>query len=169
LRRTPAAEVPQRLTSMHYSATNSVLMGTVRQTREITRDGPNGPGRAVHGDPSDFSVEYLRFQRPRHVPMNSSFRPFISASFGPGLTIFTACSAYFNGPDAVVTTAAFALTVVYGIAETALLSYTSIDAVELKGPSLLVKGSETEESPSGQHNRHLIRFSDSPQPPARAA
>lgn len=69
--------------------------------------------------------------------MSTPLRSLLSASVGPALAVFTACSAYLNGPLAFATTLGFGLTVVWGIVEIALLSYTPVSSIELEGPSLL--------------------------------
>ncbi|MBE2212763.1 MAG: hypothetical protein IAE82_02755 [Opitutaceae bacterium] len=69
--------------------------------------------------------------------MSTPTRSIFSASIGPALTLSTAVSAYVNGPLAAMTTVAFGLTVVWGIVEIALLSYTPIASIDLDGPSAL--------------------------------
>lgn len=100
--------------------------------------------------------------------MSTPVRSFLSASVGPGLTVFTAASAYFNGPLAFATTLGFGLAVVWGIVEIALLSYTPVASIDLDGsPSLL----EDELAPTDTADTHarVLAFSDRGTPERQAA
>ncbi len=100
--------------------------------------------------------------------MSPSVRSFFSASIGPGLTLFTACSAAYYGPLALVTTVSFIVTVLYGIIEIALLSYTPIDSIELNGPSLLIDDS-LEENASADRDSAILEFPSAREHTSRAA
>jgi len=97
--------------------------------------------------------------------MSTPTRSILSASIGPGLTLFTAISAYVNGPLAAITTIAFGLTVVWGIIEIAILTYTPISSIELDGPSLL----EMPEENSAEADDKLVAFDGAHTPDARRA
>ncbi len=92
--------------------------------------------------------------------MSTPTRSFLSASIGPGLTLATALSAYANGPLAATTTIAFGLTVVWGIIEIALLSYTPIASIELEGPSLLEIDASSTDSADTAGAGKVVAFPD---------
>lgn len=98
--------------------------------------------------------------------MSTPLRSILSASVGPGLTVFTAASAAFNGPLAFSTTLGFGLTVVWGIVELALLSYTPVASIELDGPSLLLEDPNVGDEPTDEK---LVAFSDPTPARSRAA
>jgi hypothetical protein len=80
--------------------------------------------------------------------MSTPIRSTLSASIGPGLTLLTAASAYVNGPMSTITTLAFVLTVIWGLAETALLSYTPIASIDLDEPTRLSTGMDDAPAPA---------------------
>lgn len=92
--------------------------------------------------------------------MSTPTRSFFSASIGPGLTLATALSVYANGPLAATTTIAFGLTVVWGIVEIALLTYTPIASIELDGPSLLEIDETSTDAPNAAETDKVVAFSD---------
>lgn len=101
--------------------------------------------------------------------MSTPFRSFLSASFGPGLTVFTACSAYFNGPLAFSTTLGFGLTVVWGIVEIALLSYTPVASIELDSGRTLLEDDLRESSTTTAAMDNVLAFPEQSPHHRRAA
>ncbi len=69
--------------------------------------------------------------------MSTPSRSFLPASIGPALTLFTAWSVYAHGPLALPSTLGFILTLVWGMVEITLFSYTPIASIELDDRSLL--------------------------------
>jgi hypothetical protein len=96
--------------------------------------------------------------------MSTPLRSILSASIGPGLTVFTAWSLFFHGPLAISTTIGFSLTLVWGMIELALGSYTPISAIDLDGPSLL----DDDESADEEASR-VVRFPEKALREERAA
>lgn len=91
--------------------------------------------------------------------MSTSIRSTLSASIGPGLSVITACSAYFNGALALTTTISFGLAVAWSIIEVVLRSYTPIDSIELDGPSLLANDT-TSSTAAACDAGNVVAFSD---------
>jgi len=92
--------------------------------------------------------------------MSTPTRSLLSASIGPGLTLATALSTYANGPLATTTTIVFGLTLIWGIVEIALLSYTPIASIELDGASLLEIEESSTDSMDTTEAGNIVAFSD---------